>query len=42
MSGLLDTAMICIGTFGGGVWHGPSNGVEDHADIATPFLQTGH
>ena len=42
MSGLMDSAMICISNFGGGVWHGASNGAEGHADIATPILQPGH
>jgi len=42
MSDLMDTAMIYIGCFGGGVWHGPSNGAGVHADIAAPILHSGH
>ena len=38
----MDSKMIYIATFGGGVWHGPSAGAKGHADIATPALQPGH
>jgi photosystem II stability/assembly factor-like uncharacterized protein len=34
-----DENKIYISTFGGGVWHGPSQGSVDHEDIATPVLQ---
>jgi photosystem II stability/assembly factor-like uncharacterized protein len=37
-----DPSMIFISTFGGGVWHGLSEGAQGHADIATPVMQPGH
>jgi photosystem II stability/assembly factor-like uncharacterized protein len=42
MPDLTDSSMIYISTFGGSVWHGPSNGAQGHADIATPVLEPGH
>ena len=37
-----DPSVIFISTFGGGVWHGPPEGAQGHADIATPVMQPGH
>jgi hypothetical protein len=42
MPDLMNPNMIYISTFGGGVWHGPSDGAQGHADITTPALQPGH
>jgi photosystem II stability/assembly factor-like uncharacterized protein len=36
-----DPTMVYITTFGGGVWHGASQGRDDHEDIATPVMQPG-
>jgi photosystem II stability/assembly factor-like uncharacterized protein len=36
-----DPKMIYITTFGGSVWHGRVDGVEQTVDIATPELQPG-
>jgi len=36
-----DPNMIYIATFGGSVWHGRSDSVEQAVDIATPELQPG-
>jgi photosystem II stability/assembly factor-like uncharacterized protein len=36
-----DSKMIYITTYGGSVWHGRVDGIEQPADIATPELQPG-
>lgn len=37
-----DPTMIYITTFGGGVWHGPSQGGNDYQDISTVGMQPTH
>lgn len=42
MPDLEDKNKIYISTFGGGMWHGPSQGDVSRNDIATPALQPEH
>jgi photosystem II stability/assembly factor-like uncharacterized protein len=42
MPDLEDPGMIYISTFGGGMWHGASNGDKRQPDIATPEMMPGH